>query len=552
MPLNQSITPMKDLKKISEVLTNAKKPVKADEHHFGYLLGEKSKMLFKGILDDSFQSDAEATKAIYNGPEKPDKKFLMLKSRLRKKMIEETFFLNPHSQKNSPYESELNEAYRNLSIAKTFLSLGMRKEAIDIIKPLFNTARSYRFTEILFATARMLRYHASLMGTAEEMTFYDSIIEETKNEIEAEIYSEKVIEELNLETRFSYSNRRDLLKKTKDHYDRLVSLLATNKSHILRLNTFRIGIKYNEYLQDFNGLVKVCEACEQYLTDNPQFKQKARLAEMALFKMDACLHLQDYAKGQEYANVCQLYFSKGFPNWFVFMEYFFLLCLQTKNYEAAIKTYSEVTKHVKFKNITPERREKWKLFEAYLHFAIPPELAGKDFKLYKFINEVPIYNRDKKGYNLSILIAQYLLLLKIKDHDRLLLKQESFTSYFKRYVNKKYSYRSYYFTKMLLNVIRSNFNVSKTITISNKFLLKLKARTNRYHGDLESLEVIPYEQLWDEILCRLQVNGEGSQYYIKPQVKRGRKKIPLSKNMAAALRYKEQRTLDGTPVTGLA
>jgi len=529
---------MKDLKKISEVIRNTPKNGKSELERFPHFKGEKTRTLLSGIMSESFQSDVDASNAIYEKPDKSKKNYLMLKSRLKKRMIEETFFINPVNKKRSPYESHLNDSYRKLSIAKGFLSAGLRQEAMEIVKTLFQEALHFRFTEIILSTARMLRYHASLQGTRKELESYDTLIEETKKELAAEILSDKIIEEMNLEARFSYSNRRELVKVLTDQYARLKSMAATHRSHTLQLNTFRIGIRYNEYIQDFNGMISVCEACEKYLDDNPQFRQDSRYAEMALFKMDACLHLQDYVRGREYASVCISYFRKGYPNWFVFMECYFLLCLQTRNYEASIAVFREVTKHAKFRNVNPERKEKWKLFEAYLNFVVPAGLADKNFRLYKFVNEVPIYNRDKKGYNVSILIAQFILLLNMGDHDRLALKRDSFRLYFKRYVKRKFNYRSYYFSKMLMTVLRYNFNPEKTRKIAQKFLLHLKTRKGKYHGDLETLEVIPYEQLWNEVLHRLEVNNKGSRYFISPVAKPGRvKKIP-SRNLLAALRYK--------------
>ena len=543
---------MRDLKKISDVLVKAQKGEQKRKQLFGHIQGEKTQKLLKGVVSDIYPSDQEAAQAIYHQPEGADKRYLMLKSRLKKKMIEEAFFVNPHNRKRSPYESYLNEAYRNLSIAKTFLSAGLRKEAMDLIKPLYTEARHYSFTEIILSTSRMLRYHASLHGTKDDLLYYDRVIEETKAELDAEIFSERVIEELNLETRFSYSNRKDLVKETAENYEKLKTLSARFRSHILRLNTYRIGIRYHEYMQDFAGMITVCESCETYLRTNPQFEQNSRYAEMALFKMDACLHLKDYKKGQEHASVCSRYFTRGYPNWFVFMEYFFLLCLQTRNYEASIHVFNEVTRHAKFRNVNPERKEKWKLFEAYLNFAVPKEMSDGDFKLYKFVNELPIYNRDKRGYNLSIMIAQFMLLLRMKDLDRLLLKRDSFKVYFNRYVKKKYNYRSYYFSKMLMTVLRYNFDAEKTKHIAHKFLVKLKIRNNRYHGDLESLEVIPYEQLWDEVIHLLQANAEGSKYFIKPQARRGRHQKQPSKNLQAALRFKAQARQEAMQTHGIA
>lgn len=538
---------MKDLKKISEILSNASKDKSNKKDLFGKISGEKTKKLLNGIVANHFKDDHEASQELYSKVSKvPDKKYLMLKGRLKKKMIEESFYINPFKKKRSPYEAAMNEGYRNLSIAKTFLSVGLREEAIELVKPLFQVARQYCFTDLLLATARLLRYHSSLTGTRDEMVYYDKVLNETQQELDAEIYSEKVMEELNMEARFSYSVRMDLAKHTGAHYERLAALKERFRSHTLHLNFYRIGIRYHEYMQDYQGIITVCETCEAYLIEHPQFKQDVRFAEMALFKMDACLHLQDYTKGREYALVCNNYFSKGYPNWFVFMEYYFLLGIQTRNYSSCLEVFKEVTGHIKFRNINPERKEKWKLFEAYLNVVLPEELRDVNFKLYKFINEVPIYNRDKKGYNLSILIAQFMMLLRMKDHDRLILKQDSFRTYFSRYVKKKNNYRSYYFTKMLFGVLRYNFDVEKVDQNARKFLIKLNVKTNRYHGDLESLEVIPYEQLWKEVLKLLHVNDSGSRFFIQLPAKRGRKKKPVSKNLDAAIKYKEKVLLESS------
>jgi hypothetical protein len=538
---------MKELKKISDVLGGSSKMEKRQVRLFDHIQGEKTQKLLKGVITENFRNDMEAARSVYDWPgkpEKPDKKFLMLKSRLRKKMVEEILLLNPHNKKRSPYESALNEAYRNLSIAKTLLSVGMRKEAMEIVRILYQEAQQYRLTEILLCTARMLRYNASLSGTVEDLILYDRVIGETRDELDAEMYSEKVMEELNLETRFSYSNRKDLLKRIYRRYSKLQALAARYKSHILRLNSFRIGIRYYEFMQDFKGMIGTCEAGEKYINDNPQFKQDARYAEMALFKMDACLHLQDYELGSKYASVCLMHFSRGYPNWFVFMEYYFLLSLQTGKYEAALEIFKEVTHHVRFRQVNPERKEKWRLFEAYLNFALPDDLADRNFKVNKFINEVPIYNRDKKGYNVSILIAQFILLLSRKDYDHLLSKRDSFKSYFSRHIRREYNYRSYYFFKMLMVAFRYDFNREKTDQIAQKFLVKLKSRNNRYHGDLESLEVIPYEQLWNEVVQLLKNYPDLPKSKVVAIRKKGRAKKKLSKNMQAALRYKALAKLE--------
>jgi hypothetical protein len=231
--------------------------------------------------------------------------------------------------------------------------------------------------------------------------------------------------------------------------------------------------------------------------------QRVRLAEMALFKMDSCLAIRDNKNGLQYALQCEKYFNPGHINWLIFREYDFLLSMHMGNYSRALHLFYEVTEHPRFTEQNPERLEKWKIFEAYLNYVLPVQLPKKSFKLFKFLNEVPVYTKDKKGYNFAILVAEIILLIETDDMDKLINIAEPFRVYVSRYVSRKNNLRSYYFARMLLVLFKYHFASEKSEQIGKKFLDRLIRITSYYNGNLESIEVIPYDVLWTLLLKKL-------------------------------------------------
>ena len=65
----------------------------------------------------------------------------------------------------------------------------------------------------------------------------------------------------------------------------------------------------------------------------------------------------------------------------------------------------------------------------------------------KYLNEIELLNNDKKGYNFLVIISKFLLLLNIQNLDGLIIMEDSFKIYFRRYINLKEHPRHHIFGK---------------------------------------------------------------------------------------------------------
>jgi hypothetical protein len=165
----------------------------------------------------------------------------------------------------------------------------------------------------------------------------------------------------------------------------------------------------------------------------------------------------------------------------------------------------EVRIHPKFKNYAEIKKEKWRLFEAYLLVLLYDKEMLNEYRIARLINEISIYSKDKKGYNLTLSIIEIIYYLKRERYSIAEDKIDPLKIYLYRYIKKDENMRSYYFIKMLLLLPKYFFQREKVEQIALKFINKLNSDSYYIDDQIEVLEIVPYEKLWDVILSHLKV-----------------------------------------------
>lgn len=150
-------------------------------------------------------------------------------------------------------------------------------------------------------------------------------------------------------------------------------------------------------------------------------------------------------------------------------------------------------------------------FEAYLNYIFETENLNRDFlndgkrkfRILKFLNEVPNYSKDKRGFNIAILIIQILYMLEKGDYTGIINRSEALNVYCSRYLRKDESYRSNCFIKMLLTMEKEDFRYERTKQLAMKYYRKLTEGNEEGQNIVYEWEIVPYEILWDKVLNRL-------------------------------------------------
>ncbi|MBL7916011.1 MAG: hypothetical protein JNL49_13330 [Bacteroidia bacterium] len=497
---------IKILQEISSLVTDFTKNNRYLEIKTSEAGGMKYLKLIEGLGKKTWKNDQEAINDIYGKP-LGDKTFDMLKSRAKDRLVNMIFQLDTEKKFKSSYDKAYYSTCKNLLTGAILLLQNKQYSGKEYLKLALSSAKEYYFTDLSVIALRMLRYQSSFSGSKKQFYKFDQELKHALKQLEAELLAEELNQLIILEVVRSMANKDELASITKQYYKQLQETVNEYDTYTTRINMYRVGLRYYESVDDFKSAISLAESCEQYLKSNPHLIQKVRLGEMNLHKLNGCLHLRDYENGSKYAAECMVLFNSGTLNWLIFLEYYFLLSLHTRNYEKAAEIYNQVINHPSYTSYPGQNQEKWKIFESFLSYALPVNSKfHKKFNVFRFINEVPLFTKDKAGYNLSIIVAQTIILINLGDYEKLLDKAESLKLYASRYIRKDKNPRSYYFIKMLLVMIQYDFDPKKTAQISLKFFAKLKESHLGEQSELETLEVIPYDLLWPEILEKLELN----------------------------------------------
>ncbi|NNF22026.1 MAG: hypothetical protein HKN67_08795 [Saprospiraceae bacterium] len=124
----------------------------------------------------------------------------------------------------------------------------------------------------------------------------------------------------------------------------------------------------------------------------------------------------------------------------------------------------------------------------------------RTFRIGRFLNDVDKFARDKRGLNITINIIQMLFLIIDEKYDDVLDKLAALKQYNFRYLKRPEYARSSNFIKMLLKIPEANYEPDLIRSKAAKFYDNLVSHTSDFSEQSMSIEIIPYEQLWKEIL----------------------------------------------------
>ena len=462
---------------------------------------------YRGIKDGTFRTDEDAAMALFE-TEASDKKYLMLKSRVKVRLLNTLFFLD---NANSRYEQAVYKCNRNLMTAKFLLLNGARTTAESMLRSTLHEANKFELTEISLNCLLSLRYGASIRGNITEFDYYRKEFSDCEALYQDECKAEEYYQVITIPFSRSNSNRPELAQKAMLYVEEIEQKRKHHTSFRLEMSLFRLKTMAGQICGDHDYVLRACDENEAYIRKKSHLMLKIRLGEIALYRIVAYLHLGRYEDGKAIAGESVKYFGEGSPNWMIFHENYFLLCMHTGNYSRAASIFHQITEHPRFEKIDETRKEKWRIFEAFLRYMLDGSIstgsgaaAESQFKIMKFMNEVPIYSKDKRGLNIAIIILQVLFLLDRGDFDGIISKAEALKVYCSRYLRQDENYRSNCFLKMVLLMEKKDFDYERTLKNSERYFHKLNSSRFEYqNGNLSSLEIIPYEKLWKTILGKL-------------------------------------------------
>jgi len=220
------------------------------------------------------------------------------------------------------------------------------------------------------------------------------------------------------------------------------------------------------------------------------------------------LKLNEYDEARIYLNKILDMSTMESYNYFQMKGLEFTLYAFSKDYENLYSITLDIISSKGLKDFQIHL-EQWKLREAFANVLlesgrIDPKITQhpkyKKFRLNRFLNEVELFSKDKRGTNISILVVELMHFLIRKEYNKLNNRLDALNQYTYRYLRNDHTLRSNCFIKMLLKLPEAEYHPLRTERYVKKYEKKL--RENPFEVSLKSIdvEIIPYEQLWEIII----------------------------------------------------
>lgn len=491
---------MNEIKKLVRIVTKRIKKnislievINHEEHP------NKEQQLFNSIQNGLYQTDDEASRGMY-GNDSTDQRYRMLKSRLRYKLYNLLFFAEYNDSRGNigfPYEQEcLSYIYR----AKVLHKEGEYELAEKHVNKALAISREAEFTDITLSGLWMLRsIYAELCRpnhlrkTIGRIKKYEEI---HKLEQEAyNIYYPKI-----LQLRKSVHSRKVHMPSIKKEVDILKKLWEESKSYNVFERYYRLRLWSTQLMGEYDETLLLTQESEQ-LVDQKLINPLRFDVRLNVYMRTYCyLRLKDYANGLKYAQEGLEFISRTSRNWFSHMENYFLMALHSRNYDLAEDIEHQVMRNPNMDKISPQAKERWELYKAYLYFMMPGRDVEEVVNFGNLYEKLPFYTQDKQGFMVAILILEFMDLLKKDRLDLALVKIPNTERYIYRYLNDNpESQREKLFLKLISIIVQSSFNPKVAAVKGEKYLKRLAATPEP--GDaFAEIEIVPYEQLWQVLL----------------------------------------------------
>lgn len=482
---------------VSRIKTQKIELIGANNTKYGKLVMQ----LYEGVACGKYQSDKEAAIDIYGLDYTPNN-YAHLKKALNKKLLNTLFFIDVSNVHFTTFQKAHIAAERERSAIRILLARGAKKLSIGLAEKLLKRSMKFELTEISLELARiLLRHYRSFDINSTKEEYYDKIVTQTLNIFLAEIAVDRW-----------YGLSIKTLANTKIKNASKIKIIASYAQEIHKIfpnqASFKIGrfaytilVIEKEIQNNHHGIIEVCQSAITYFEGKKAITSKELIAGFYLDLLAAYIPLKRFTEGEKNFQKAFKYLIEGSINWYIALDYYFLLSMHTANYDKAVTLLQQATHHPGFKTLFPEYKELWKIYKAYLAYLQIVKLVDKaetaPFKVAKFMNEVPIFSKDKKGVNVAIIIIQILFLVAQGKEVKIIDKVESLRMYVHTHLRNDDSLRSNIFIKMLLKMVQSNFHKNGTIRRTNVLLEKLKETPLVSKGQSKYVEIIPYETLWE-------------------------------------------------------
>ena len=366
-----------------------------------------------------------------------------------------------------------------------------KKAGIPEAKKLLRKAEKLGMVELCLSMSNQLRGHYGNVGASEVMykRYRQKVLQ----------YQQAYLDSLKIETLFF-----DLITALKFEHS-----LADIESQLENLpsNSFW---RYNFYrylmLQIFQLIkgdqetaLKLCNDAIEHFSNGYEIVPYICKWHFNIQSIQIFLKRKEYIKAEaRISKALSMVKIKGCFNWHITLLYRAVSGFHSGKYKIALSAYRQAIQ-APDRHGNREVNERWQVVRAWLEvLAKTGQLAtGDNWRLYKFLNSVPILEKDKKVNNVGLIVVKLLHLLldgKLAEYET---EAAKINAYLYRNLKGQQNLRGRYMLRALEQLPKGHFYKTATLKRADKWLKKMAAVSVGVTPNVLEGELLPFEVVWD-------------------------------------------------------
>ncbi len=431
--------------------------------------------------------------------------FRRLKADLVDRLVASLFLVDLSQPTYNSRQRAYFEVHKNWAAVKILLGKNARLAGIDLGTQTLRQALRYEFNDLAYDIARSIRLHyGTVAPNHKKYQEYDTLCQRLQRTVTAEILAEDIYTRFITEYVRQKANRGELIEEARLSHLSLAPYTVQFDSYTLHLYGCLLEMSIHTANSNYAEADRVCDDAISFFEAKPYVASVP--LQIAYYQKLVChFQLRRFDEVETFVNRGLAFLHEGAYNWFKFQETYLALALHTEQYSIAYQVYKQVTSHARFRAQNEEITEYWRVLQAYLHFLLEigqlPSAAKDEefskFRIGRFLNQTPLFSKDKQGVNVSILIIQILFFVARGRYGDTYDKIDAMEQYCRRHLFSEDTLRSYYFIKALLELPKNAFHRAAVQRKAAKHLDRLERYPLEKAGQSTFItEIIPYERLW--------------------------------------------------------
>lgn len=422
--------------------------------------------------------------------------FRKLKSRVQQKLLNHLFFLDdtdPRHPISRRYEHQVLNLYYQIS---TLYAEGELGAAEPLARKALRLAQAHEMTHYAVLCAQLLRgIYADLQLPARYRS-NKLLLVKLQQKLDLEEEAAQIYWDIKATVSHTVQTRHSMLEKIGMMVKELEVLHRKANTFLTFLYHYRTRLVQEELVGNYAAIIQITATTARHLEqgkiNGKRFDKRYNdyMSVYAHFRSRQAVEglklAEEYAKDFHYSSV----------NWLYYLEIYLLLSIHAGQYGQAQELLQTARSNVHFPKQRSVAQQRWDLYEIYLQFLRPEASPVRVRNFALFIQTVPEHSRDKQGYNVAVLILQFLYYLRKRDLEGLLVRLEGLRKYQQRHLREAGAIRSQLFFQMLAITVKSDFDLARSRERVAPLLKRLQAAPPPGEAFSE-IEIVPYEDLWE-------------------------------------------------------